>query len=220
MFVNVDPAIAAARYRAIGDSLAEGVVVFDAGGDVLACNARAEAMLGMTEEQMLGRHVDGSCWRLLGEDGAPLPPAKRPDRVSLQTGQVLTGVVIGLQRGDGGIAWLSVSTAPWALDDSPTMAGVVATLLDITEQKLATESLLESEQRFRQAFDNAPVGMAIYSPDGRLLSVNPWLCRMMGYSEAELRTLSPEQCTPPADLARELSLHGQLLRGELSSVSF
>lgn len=218
MFDNVDPATAAARYRAIGDSLAEGVIVFDADGGVLACNLRAEAIVGLTEAQMVGRHVDNRRLRLLGEDGLPLPLSRRPDKLTLQTGQVLTGVVVGLQWDDGQLTWISVSTAPWALDESSTMAGVVVTLLDITEHKLARDSLLESEERFRQAFDNAPVGMAIYSPDGRLLSANPWLCRLMGYSEEDLRQLTPEQVTLPTDFSREFNLLGKLLRGELSSV--
>lgn len=218
MFIDVDPRVAVARYRAIGNSMVEGVVVFDADGVVLACNARAELILGSSSRAIVGRRVDDNGWRLLGEDGLPLSSAERPDLLTLRSGEVVKRSIVGVERGDGRLVWLSVSTSPLCLDDSPAPAGVVATLLDISEQQSAKESLLESEQRFRQAFDNAPVGMVIYSTDGRVLSANPWLCRMMGYSEEELRALSPVQWTPPEDLEREACLLSRLLRGEVDSV--
>ena len=57
---------------------------------------------------------------------------------------------------------------------------------DITERKRAEAAHLESEERFRGAFESAVIGMALVGLDGQWLKVNPSLCQLLGYSEKEL----------------------------------
>jgi len=63
-----------------------------------------------------------------------------------------------------------------------------------------TQALSESEERFRRAFDDAGIGMAIVSLNNGFLRVNRALCDMLGYSEAELLSLSFHEITHPDDL--------------------
>jgi PAS domain-containing protein len=58
----------------------------------------------------------------------------------------------------------------------------------IGEQKRISQALVESEEHFRNAFDYAPIGMALVSPKGNWLRVNRSLSEIVGYSEAELLT--------------------------------
>ena len=46
----------------------------------------------------------------------------------------------------------------------------------------------ESEERFRWTFEQAAVGMAHASPQGKLLRVNQKLCDILGYTREELLT--------------------------------
>jgi len=46
-------------------------------------------------------------------------------------------------------------------------------------------ALAESEERFRSAFDYAPIGIALVSPNGVWLKVNHALCKILGYTEEE-----------------------------------
>lgn len=84
----------------------------------------------------------------------------------------------------------------------------------------ATASLRASETEFRAAFEQAAVGMALVSPDGRFQGVNRRLCAMLGYSEAELLKKSFSDVTHPADLPINHAYVERALRGELSSLSF
>ena len=63
---------------------------------------------------------------------------------------------------------------------------VLALAKDITERREVEEDLREAEERFRQAFEHAPVGMALTTFDGDFLRVNRALCSMTGYTETQL----------------------------------
>lgn len=78
-----------------------------------------------------------------------------------------------------------------------------------------TAALQESEERFRLAFDEAPIGVALISTDGRFLRVNNALCEMVGYSPDELTGLTFQAITHPDDLDLDLVLARQLTRGEI-----
>ncbi|HYC57754.1 MAG TPA: PAS domain S-box protein, partial [Candidatus Binatia bacterium] len=60
-------------------------------------------------------------------------------------------------------------------------------------------------------------GMALVSPQGRFLSVNRSLCRITGYSQAELTELDFQSITHPEDLAADLELVRRTLAGEIDS---
>jgi PAS domain S-box-containing protein len=69
------------------------------------------------------------------------------------------------------------------------------------ENALLYGELVMSEERWRKLFESVPVGVALTGPHGRYGSVNPAFQRMTGYSEAELRHLSPADITHEDDLA-------------------
>ncbi len=75
-------------------------------------------------------------------------------------------------------------------------------------------ALYDSEQRFRAVFDYAMVGMATTSLDKGWLSVNPALCRMLGYEPNELVTKNWVELTHPDDLAADIANFESVLRGE------
>lgn len=80
----------------------------------------------------------------------------------------------------------------------------------IAEQERISRALKESEEYFRNAFDNA-AGMAVINPDGRWMQVNDSLCRMLGYSMEELLTFGFQAITHPDDLGNDLANLNQLL---------
>jgi PAS domain S-box-containing protein len=61
--------------------------------------------------------------------------------------------------------------------------------------------LTMSEERWRNLFESVPVGVALIGSDRRYVAVNPAFQKMTGYSEAELRRLSPADITHEDDQA-------------------
>jgi diguanylate cyclase (GGDEF)-like protein/PAS domain S-box-containing protein len=75
----------------------------------------------------------------------------------------------------------------------------------------------DTADRFRSAFDNAAIGMALVSTEGRWLQVNRSLCQILGYSEKEMLATDFLAVTHPDDLPTALSNIGQLLKGRVHS---
>jgi two-component system, sensor histidine kinase and response regulator len=88
------------------------------------------------------------------------------------------------------------------------VTGVSVFSRDVTERKWAWEAVHESDERFRSAFDDAAIGMALVAPDGRWLEVNPALCQILGRAEEELLACDFQALTHPDDLEADL-LHVQ-----------
>ena len=87
------------------------------------------------------------------------------------------------------------------------------------EKKINNSSnkLSESEQRFRESFQNSSAGMALVSPEGKWLQVNPALLHILGYSEKQLLAKTFQDITHPDDLERDLEYIKQMLNGEITT---
>jgi len=86
---------------------------------------------------------------------------------------------------------------------------------DISEARRASAQLRDSEERFRLTLDEAPIGMALVSLDGRFIRVNRALCDIVGYSPKELTKLTFGDITHPDDLQADVALAAKLVRGEI-----
>ena len=75
----------------------------------------------------------------------------------------------------------------------------------------------EGSDRFRSAFDNAAIGMALVTPEGRWLQVNQSLCKLLGYTERELMAVDYLSVLHPNDLRPALANFKDLLRGRIPS---
>lgn len=76
---------------------------------------------------------------------------------------------------------------------------------------------LADEALFAYAFSAAAIGMALVAPDGRFLKVNPSLCELLGYDEAQLLELDFQTITHPDDLATDESYVAQMLAGSIDT---
>lgn len=116
---------------------------------------------------------------------------------------------------DGSWKWMLGSATVGERDAENNAIRVIGTKTDISWRKQAELALQQSEERFRNAFDTAAIGMAIVGLDGRWLEVNGALCRMLGYSEDELMDKTFVDVTHPDDLDLDIEYVQKLLNGDL-----
>jgi len=180
--------------RSILETAHESFVSVDAAGAVRQWNAQAERDFGYSREEALGKDIVDLVVpeKMRAAFRAALDEAVQTGQASL-LGRRLEGR--GLRR-DGSEFPLEMTISP-----VETAGGLRfnAFLHDISERHASESHLADAEERFRRAFDDAAIGMALVSPEGRWLRVNRALAEMTGYSISELTGLAFREITHPED---------------------
>ena len=155
------------------------------------------------------------------DQGGELPAFERVGSLEL-AGQYFQ---LGWRRGPNFPA-AEKSPAVWAASSfglaTLLLAGLVMSLQTSGRRARAavtvrTAELAASEERFRQAFEFAGIGMALTGLDGRWWQVNRALSQMLGYAEAELLQTTLAEVTHPADRDLDLELIQQVMEGRRQS---
>ena len=179
-------------FAAVLDAASEqSIIGIDADGWITVFNVGAERMLGYRRAEMVGRspldlHVPDEL-RARGLELGLAPGLEVLVRQA-RTGRTETREWTYVRKGGSRLdVHLSVS-AMRGTDGA--IIGFILVGSDITQRRRAERSLAESEERFRLAFDTAPVGMCIFGVDdhdlGRISRVNVAMSRFTGRPEASL----------------------------------
>jgi len=173
-------------------------------------NPALEHILGWSEEQFLARpFID------------MVHPDDRADTLAevekLGDGQVSVSFVNRCEAKDGSYRWVD-----WNAIVSPEEPLMYCSGRDITERTVMEQALREAEQRFRTAFDGAPIGVCLMSlgagDPGRLLQANPALADILGVSVHDLSGVPVSSLTHPEDHADIYACLGELTDGRSSHV--
>ncbi len=154
--VNWDESFPPAQevYRALLLHLDRGLVLQSRTGAIVACNAQAERLLGLSFDQLIGRTSTDPRWRALRADGSPFPGDEHPAMVALRTGEPQRQGIMGVARPEGSVTWISIDARPLRREAGGEIYGVVAFFDDVTERLAADASMRESlAERTRLAAD-------------------------------------------------------------------
>jgi PAS domain S-box-containing protein len=121
-----------------------------------------------------------------------------------------------LIRKDGSRFPVLLSTSALT-DGNGNVTGYLSMLADITGRKQQEAAVRLSEERFRRAFDDAPAGMALVSPQIGWLRVNRALCEMLGHDEAGLLATDLQSILHPADVGADQAYWRKILDGTLET---
>lgn len=145
--------------------------------------------------------------------GRELAPNELPLQRAVHEGRLVGPLEFEVQLPNGRIWHAEASGAPMR-DEEGHIVGGVAITVDITRRKRLEEALRASEARFRGTFQNAAVGVAHISEQGRWLRVNQALARITGYTEEELLQKTFSDITHPDDCEKSWALVRSLLAGQ------
>jgi len=178
------------RYRTLVESLPEAVYTLSKDGTFTSCNSTCEKMTGWSRDEWIGKHFKPICHpddlQLAVEtferasSGETVEPYEL--RILTKSGEYIVGEFLSRPHIENG-----------------QVMGEFGIIRDITARKKAEEALRVTETKFRALFEDVPDGVYQSSPAGKILTANPTLVRMLGYSSLEeLRTV---------DIARSLYLN-------------
>jgi PAS domain S-box-containing protein len=134
-------------YRTTIAAMTEGITLQKRDGSFTFCNVSAENILGLTNDQVMGRTRIDPRWRITYEDGTRFPEEAQPAMLALRTGFPQPNVVMGVQNPDGSVRWILANAQPLFDPTQAMPTSVVTTFSDITERKRTEAALEEKHQQ-------------------------------------------------------------------------
>jgi len=195
------------RYRALVQGL-PGTAVFlvDRALTLELATGKALVAGGAVPGELIGDHVS----------------AILPDPHAALLVEACAAALTGSSRGfdivsaEQGLA-LWIRASPLRGGDDEGIVGAMLIAQDVHERVARQREIGEAQERFRRAFEHAPIGMAVADLEGNYLEVNSALCTITGYAAPALCAMNFAGITHPEDLGADLAAMRALLDGELSA---
>ncbi|MCG3256903.1 MAG: PAS domain S-box protein [Candidatus Heimdallarchaeota archaeon] len=172
------------KYRKLVETIPAAIIRSDSSGKVTFVNKRAVTLHGYeNENQLLGKNTN----ELIAYEDTFT--AQDVQRRTIEDG-FIHDIEVSILRKDETII-PGVFHAAAIKDKEGSVFGFISVEIDITERKRAEEALKESEQKFRQIFQNAKDAIFIhkineYNEIGDMMEVNKTACQWLGYTREEL----------------------------------
>jgi len=181
------------KFRRIIDTAQEGVWMLDGEGKTSYVNERMAEMLGYGVKELVGR----SPFDFLAEEDR-LKAMQSFERRKQKFKDVFD---LRFLKKDGSFLWGILSASP-ALDAKGRFAGSFGMITDITKRKIAEEVLRESEEKYRDLFENAIDPIFITDADFNYIDVNKKATELFGYSRKEFLKMKILDVIPPEQIPR------------------
>ncbi len=194
-----------ALLAAIVEGCDDAIISANLEGEILSWNKAAQRIYGYESREVVGKDIS-----LL------IPPDRSRERngsVKRITGggRVTHLETVRLAK-DGTAIEVSQNISP-ITDAAGEVIGISSIAQDVRERNHMLAVLQQNEERFRSAFESAPLGMFLSGLDGRFLRVNSTLCELLGYTKDELLQRSCLDVTHPDDLEASQVVKQQLIDG-------
>jgi PAS domain S-box-containing protein len=170
--------------RAVLDNAPVGILLVDPVGSLILGNRSAERILRHPISEIAAR-MPRDRWMAFHPDGRPLQADEFPLQRAMRAAQAIAPEDLLYQRGDGTIAWITVTAAP-IFDDKGHVSGGVVAISDIDHQKRTDSNLHRSDERFRRLIEHSTVGLIIGDFDGGISYANPAILNLLGYTSEEV----------------------------------
>ena len=120
------------NFESVFNSLEEGLILQNPKCEIIKSNKAAETILDLTEDELHGRTSLDPRWNCIKFDGSPFEGKDHPVPLAIQTGELQKDVLMGVNRKDGGVSWISITAIP-RFDQSNSLKDIICTFVDVTK---------------------------------------------------------------------------------------
>jgi diguanylate cyclase (GGDEF)-like protein/PAS domain S-box-containing protein len=168
------------QYRSLVENLSAGVVVHRPDTSISLSNPRAAALLGLTQDQMLGKTAPDPDWCFIREDETPMPLEDYPVNFVLSSGRPLENYVLGVcHPGRTEPTWLIGNAFPMR-DGQGKIFQVVVTFTDITKRVRAEMDLQHSRVMLERTENLVRLASFEWDVDTNIVNWSPEMFRIFG----------------------------------------
>ncbi len=173
------------RYHSLISKLLFGVLVQGPNAEILISNSKALELLGLTEDQLLGKSSFDKDWNVIHEDGTPYLGPTHPVPVCIATRKPVRDAVMGVFRPlTHDRVWLLVNADP-VLNKDGSVKEVICTFKDITEQENLKLELKESESNLKRAQKIARIGSWFWHAETNEFSHSEEILNILGVDNVD-----------------------------------
>jgi PAS domain S-box-containing protein len=137
------------------DTSPTGILLLNEAGEITLANDRAQEILGMPSEDIIGLSHNAPEFGIVDLNGEPIPEEEMPFERVRTTGDAIFGIELGATQPDDQRIWLSMNAAPLH-DDSAGPTETIIAFEEITERKQATDALEHLNTISRDLMDADP----------------------------------------------------------------
>ena len=139
------------RYRDLLNNLDEGIIVHAVDTSIIMSNPKASELLGLSEDQMMGKHVIDPEWKFFDENNSALPSERYPVNQILNTKKPLKNFIAGVNRTHTNDTILLLVNGFPVTNTINEITEIVISFIDITEIKLMQKELLKAKLQAESA---------------------------------------------------------------------
>jgi PAS domain S-box-containing protein len=169
----------------IMDTSTSAIVTMDIEGRIIFANKQTEELARTTREELYKKSYNSPEWGSVDQDGHPIPDEEMIFAKAVKTRKPVLNQFRTIERADGTTIMTSINAAPM-FDANGDIEGVVSIYTDITESVEATQSLQESERRFREMLENLQLISLMLDGQGHLTFCNDYLLELTGWTREEI----------------------------------
>ena len=178
------------KYRNLIQNLDVGVVVYGVNAEIQMHNTKAVELLGISEDQLLGKTVYNPEWNVIYEDGTDFPRKAQPVSVAIATKKSVRDVIMGIYHPfSKSRVWLLVTAEP-QFDSKCNFENVICTFSNITEKKRLETDKIAQLSKYRMLLQTAQAAIHIVDRNGKLIEWNEAFRKHLGYTEEEMSNLN------------------------------
>ncbi len=167
-----------------------GVLLQGANAEIILSNPKALELLGITEDQLLGKTSFDSDWNVIHEDGSDFPGNTHPVPQAIASKQSVNKVVMGVYRPQTkDRVWLLVDAEP-ELNKEGNVVNVVCTFINITDRKIAEKELEENNIRLSGIISGTRSGTWEWNIQTSEVIFNERWAEIIGYTLKELEPIT------------------------------
>lgn len=193
------------RFRALIEKSADAITLLDSNGVAIYDSPAAPGLLGYCNNELIGQNI----FTLMHEE----------DQISIQplfqklieTPGARLNNIFRFRHKSGSWRWIeSISTNLLA---EPSVKAIVVNYRDITERKLAEQTLINAQKLYRTLFEQSADAIFILDLQARHVEVNQRATDMLGYSREEFLQLSAADIS--VEVQQSFNVLSKLMEGEV-----